>query len=72
MFKDVLGSLGARFFGQDAGFTPIQPRRIQPIYFPAWFVDAELESSAWVSLDTEEGESEQVHQTVSSIVNGSL
>jgi len=49
MFKEILGSLGARVLGLGFGFTPIQPTRIQPVYIPAWFVDAELEASAWIT-----------------------
>jgi hypothetical protein len=64
MFKDILGSLGARLFGLGWGFTPIQPTRIQPVYFPAWIIDTELEASAWLALDSDselDPESEQVH-----------
>ncbi|KAG0706822.1 hypothetical protein DFH29DRAFT_900197 [Suillus ampliporus] len=42
LFRDFLGSLGAKYLG--GNFQPIQPIRIQPVYFPAWFVDAEVES----------------------------
>ena len=42
LFRDFLGSLGAKYIG--GNFQPIQPIRIQPVYFPAWFLDAEVES----------------------------
>ena len=61
MFQDLIGSLGARFFGPGVGFTPIQPKQIQAVYFPAWFVDAELAAGAWVSQGAEDGDSDQVH-----------
>ncbi|KAG2110867.1 uncharacterized protein F5147DRAFT_687596 [Suillus discolor] len=41
-FRDFVGSLGAKYIG--GNFQPIQPIRIQPVYFPAWFLDAEVES----------------------------
>ncbi|KAG1750771.1 hypothetical protein EDB19DRAFT_1676880 [Suillus lakei] len=41
-FRDFIGSLGAKYIG--GNFQPIQPIRIQPVYFPAWFLDAEVES----------------------------
>jgi hypothetical protein len=42
VFKGIFGSLGARFL-PGFGFQPLQPTRIQPVYFPAWIIDAELE-----------------------------
>jgi hypothetical protein len=47
----LLGSLGARFL-PGFGFKPLQPTRIQPVYLPAWFVDAEVEAKA-VTADNE-------------------
>ena len=41
-FRDFLGSLGAKYIG--GNFQPIQPIRIQPVYYPAWILDAEVES----------------------------
>ncbi|KAG1717634.1 uncharacterized protein EDB91DRAFT_1259462 [Suillus paluster] len=42
LFRNFLGSLGAKYIG--GNFQPIQPIRIQPVYFPAWFLDSEVES----------------------------
>ncbi|KAG2128135.1 hypothetical protein BD769DRAFT_1667689 [Suillus cothurnatus] len=42
LFRDFIGSFGAKYIG--GNFQPIQPIRIQPVYFPAWFLDAEVES----------------------------
>lgn len=42
LFKDLLGSLGARLL-PGFGFKPVQPLRITPVYFPAWIVDAEVQ-----------------------------
>lgn len=42
LFKDFLGSLGARYL-PGFGFEPIRPIRMTPVYFPAWIVDAEVQ-----------------------------
>jgi hypothetical protein len=55
MFKGFFHSLAARFFG--SGFTPIQPTKIQAVYLPAWFIDAELKANAWL---TSKNETQQV------------
>ncbi|KAG5720236.1 hypothetical protein E4T56_gene3323 [Termitomyces sp. T112] len=41
MFQQFLGSLGARFL-PGFGFEPLRPVRITPVYFPGWFIDAEV------------------------------
>jgi hypothetical protein len=46
-FKSFLRSVGARVLGLD--FKPIQPDKIQAVYLPTWFIDAELEANAWVT-----------------------
>ena len=38
----LLSSLAARFL-PGFGFQPIKPTRITPVYFPAWFIDAEAQ-----------------------------
>ncbi|EGO24741.1 hypothetical protein SERLADRAFT_438355 [Serpula lacrymans var. lacrymans S7.9] len=37
----------------------MQPAQIQPIYLPAWFVDAELQANAWLSPHNSESEDAQ-------------
>lgn len=37
----MIGALGAKYF-PGFGFKTIQPKRIQPVYIPVWFVDAQL------------------------------
>lgn len=44
MFKQLIGSLAARYL-PGLGFEPIRPTRIVPVYFPAWVVDGELQTS---------------------------
>ena len=46
IFKDLLNSLRASFFGSG---TPIQPTQIEAVYLPSWFVDAEVEANAWIT-----------------------
>jgi hypothetical protein len=52
MFKDIVGSLGARFL-PGFGFNPIRPIRIEPVYFPAWIIDGEVEAMVSMSSDDE-------------------
>lgn len=40
LFKGIVGSLGAQILPN--AFTPIQPTEIKAVYFPGWFIDAEL------------------------------
>jgi hypothetical protein len=42
LFNGIFNSLGARFL-PGFGFKQLQPTNIQPVYFPAWIIDAELE-----------------------------
>ncbi|EGN99173.1 hypothetical protein SERLA73DRAFT_53875, partial [Serpula lacrymans var. lacrymans S7.3] len=57
-FPSVLPSLGAKYL-PGFGFIPMQPAQIQPIYLPAWFVDAELQANAWLSPHNSESEDAQ-------------
>ncbi|KAG6908329.1 hypothetical protein DXG01_005240 [Tephrocybe rancida] len=41
LFKELIGSLGARFI-PGFGFKPLRPVRITPVYFPGWIIDAEV------------------------------
>jgi len=51
MFKQFLGSLGARFL-PGFGFKPFLPVKLTPVYFPGWIIDAEAE------IDTFSGSSQ--------------
>lgn len=44
LFRQLLGSVGARLL-PGFGFEPVRPKWIAPVYFPAWVIDAELETS---------------------------
>ena len=46
IYKDLLNFLRACFFGSG---TPTQPAKIEAVYLPSWFVDAEVEANAWVT-----------------------
>lgn len=58
--RNIWGSFGATFL-PGMGFKPLQPDRIQAVYIPIWFVDAEVEAHAWLSqTSSQEGEATQV------------
>ncbi|GLB40458.1 hypothetical protein LshimejAT787_0803290 [Lyophyllum shimeji] len=61
VFKDLIGSLGARFL-PGFGFEPLRPLRISPVYFPGWIIDTQL--SAEVRYD-------DVQRTASGIIHDS-
>lgn len=57
--RNIWGSFGATFL-PGMGFKPLQPDRIQAVYIPIWFVDAEVEAHAWLSqTSSQEGEATQ-------------
>ncbi|KAH7927934.1 hypothetical protein BV22DRAFT_1193229 [Leucogyrophana mollusca] len=58
VFKGFISSVCAKYFPA-SGFKPIQPDRIQAIYYPAWIVDAEVEAKVWLS--PQDSESSQQH-----------
>ncbi|OCH95385.1 hypothetical protein OBBRIDRAFT_575938 [Obba rivulosa] len=45
-FGHILQSAAAYYFPW-LDFAPLQPKRIEPAYLPAWFIDAELRASVW-------------------------
>lgn len=51
-FTTLIASILAKYFPM-SGFRPLQPTRIQPLYFPTWFVRAELEAKAWISSESD-------------------
>lgn len=46
-FPMIFSSLAAHYV-PNAGFTSYQPSRIQPLYLPGWFIDAEVTAKLWV------------------------
>lgn len=64
MFKNIWGSLGARFLS-GLGFEPFTPDRITPVYFPAWIIDAELQAKVTLSQREDGEERRQVCLAVS-------
>jgi hypothetical protein len=56
----VIASILAKYL-PISGFKPLQPTRIQPLYFPTWFVRAELEATAWLSSDSDTEGSQVCH-----------
>ncbi|THH14210.1 hypothetical protein EW146_g6089 [Bondarzewia mesenterica] len=50
-----LPSLAARFL-PFLGYKPIQPSKIQAVYFPAWIINADVRVNASLSWKNEEGE----------------
>ena len=59
-FTSLVASILAKYFPM-SGFKPLQPTRIQPLYFPTWFVRAELEATAWLSPDSDTEGSQVCH-----------
>ncbi|KAG8213022.1 hypothetical protein J3R82DRAFT_11414 [Butyriboletus roseoflavus] len=51
-FTTLIASILAKYFPMN-GFQPLQPTRIQPLYFPTWFVRAELDVMAWLSSESD-------------------
>ncbi|KAH0833300.1 hypothetical protein J3R83DRAFT_12365 [Lanmaoa asiatica] len=51
-FTTLIASIFAKYFPM-SGFEPLRPTRIQPLYFPTWFVRAELEAAAWLSSESD-------------------
>ncbi|KAG9315308.1 hypothetical protein JVU11DRAFT_4447 [Chiua virens] len=51
-FGTFIASILAKYLPM-SGFKPLQPTRIQPLYFPTWFVRAELEATAWLSSESD-------------------
>ncbi|OCH95396.1 hypothetical protein OBBRIDRAFT_788281 [Obba rivulosa] len=61
------GSLGA-FVLPGRGFTPYQPKSIQAVYLPAWFIDAEVQAHVWESKRESD---DSVKQTVTAFTSNS-
>lgn len=51
-FTTFFASILAKYF-PTSGFKPLRPTRIQPLYFPTWFVRAELDATVWISSDSD-------------------
>lgn len=62
-FTTLIASILAKYFPM-SGFQPLRPTRIQPLYFPTWFVRAELEATAWLSSESDAEESQVCHITL--------
>lgn len=62
-FTTLIASILAKYFPM-SGFRPLQPTRIQPLYFPTWFVRAELEATAWLSSESDTEGSQVCHITL--------
>ncbi|KAF8442360.1 hypothetical protein L210DRAFT_3536418 [Boletus edulis BED1] len=60
-FTSAIASILAKYFPM-SGFKPLQPTRLQPLYFPTWFVHAELKATGWLS--SEAGAEEPQSRTI--------
>ncbi|KAF9450360.1 hypothetical protein P691DRAFT_701491 [Macrolepiota fuliginosa MF-IS2] len=57
--EGMLASIGARIFPA-LGFEPLKPARFTPVYFPGWFLDAEVKGEVSIKGDDRQATA-QIH-----------